>query len=83
MGCLIFECSGSTYSKDETFFGSRFEQPGKFFKMQQVTQLASAFAPPFFWVRTCICLVGSNIGDEDERSENALGPMISMETFMI
>ena len=27
--------------------------------------------------------MGSNIGDEDERSENALGPMISMETFMI
>ena len=40
-----FECSGSTYSKDETFFGSRFEQPVKFFEMQQVTQLASAFAP--------------------------------------
>ena len=53
-----FECSGSTYSKDETFFGSPFEQPGKFFDMQKVTQLASAFAPPLFWVRTYRLLGG-------------------------
>ena len=50
-----FECPGSTYSKDEPFFGSRFEQPGKFFQMHRVTQLASAFAPPRVLGQDMLC----------------------------